>query len=123
MPVLVLPGQAQETFDKLQICDIVFWTAITESYVKNMRSAEALYKFKQMQVGGVFPDSVTWFTALSIALCVTFVYGTVACASRGSKGKGKQMHVEIVWKGLLERDLILGMRCDALNDICAKFGM
>ena len=64
MPVLVLPGQAHETFDKLQICDIVFWTAITESYVKNMRGAEAQYKFKQMQVGGVFPDGITWFTAL-----------------------------------------------------------
>ena len=99
---------AKEVFINLPVRDVITWTALISGYAQHEFGEEALNCFKEMQNSGFSPNAMTLASSLK------------ACGSVGAAEKGKELHLEILRKGLLKRDLILGT---ALVDMYAKCGM
>eukprot|EP00250_Pteridium_aquilinum_P018547 c24122_g25_i1 orf=2-316(+) len=89
-------AKAQEAFDSLPSGDVVSWTALIGGYAQHERCEEALRCFEQMKREGVSPNAVTYSCILK------------ACGSVGEAEQGKLIHAEIVKKGLLGNDTVLG---------------
>ncbi|KAH7443404.1 hypothetical protein KP509_02G033100 [Ceratopteris richardii] len=100
--------KAQEVFDELPVKEIVSWTALIAGYVEHEHAEEALSCFERMQCQGLFPDTVTFACILK------------ACGTIGAIRKGQCIHTEMVIKGLLQKDPILGI---ALIVMYADCGM
>ena len=86
---------------------VSLWNALIVGYIDHGYGEEAVECFKQMQWEGVTPDVVTYVCSLR------------ACGSIGAIDKGKQIHEQIVSRGLLKNHIVLGT---ALTDMYAKCG-
>ena len=64
--------------------------------------------FKQIQNNGIAPDTITFICSLKV------------CSIIGALDKGKQIHEEVVCRGLHDKDVLLGT---ALIDMYAKCGV
>ncbi|KAH7433391.1 hypothetical protein KP509_07G067300 [Ceratopteris richardii] len=98
---------AWETLDELIDRDVVCWTSLISGYCQWGFEEGALHCFEKMQREGISPNAVTYACMLQ------------ACGNMQERDKGSELHTEIVQKGLLERDAILG---NALVDMYAKCG-
>jgi pentatricopeptide repeat protein len=94
-------------FEQLPVRNRVSWSALISGYVQQGQGQEALKRFKQMQDEGVSPDAITFASILK------------ACGTSGAIEQGKQIHDEILSKGLLENDFVL---CSALVDMYVECG-
>lgn len=56
---------AQMAFNNMLVRDVVTWSAIISSYGQQGLGKEALHYFEQMQMEGVLPDRITFYSALS----------------------------------------------------------
>ena len=99
--------KAKDVVEKLPIQNVVAWNALISGYAKQGKGEEALKCFQYMQHHGISPDVVTFLCILK------------ACVSLSDVDKGKEIHDEIVRKGLLEKHIELG---NALVDMYAKCG-
>ena len=97
--------KAQQVLKQIPFRDVVTWSSLIAGYAQHGYIHEAVDCFQQMQDEGHFPDAIT-FT------CMAKVYG-----STGSIGKGKEMHDEVMSRGLLGKDIELN---NALIDMYAK---
>ncbi|KAI5072782.1 hypothetical protein GOP47_0012888 [Adiantum capillus-veneris] len=100
--------KAQELFDKLPERNLISWTALITGYAQNGDGQEAIDCFKNMQLGGYYPNAVTFKCVLK------------ACGSIGASEEGLKLHLQIAKEGLMESDLALGT---ALMDMYASCGM
>lgn len=99
---------AQQVFDKLTIRNVVLWTALISGYCEHGEAEKALECFKQMNEEGVPPDAVTFSCILK------------ACGSIRAVDKGRDVHAEVVRKGLVRECTIVG---NAVVDMYAKCGV
>ena len=100
-------GKASQVFDELLVQDVVSWNALIAGYAQQGQGEEALTSFERMESNGVSPNVITFTCILK------------ACGITGAIEKGKQIHDEIVNKGLLKKDSVLRT---ALIDMYAKCG-
>ncbi|MCO5594541.1 hypothetical protein L7F22_048573 [Adiantum nelumboides] len=98
---------AHQIFDELVEHDVVPYTALITGYAQHGHGEEALICFDHMQSGGLFPNAVTFAGMLK------------ACADMGASERGVALHTEIVRRGLLGDDIVLG---NALLDMYFKSG-
>jgi pentatricopeptide repeat protein len=101
-------GNALEVLDDLPIQNVITWNALIGGYVQIGRGHEALTCFQQMQHEGLSPDVVTFICVLK------------ACGSLAAIENGRRIHDEIMQRGLVTTDVMLGT---ALVDMYAKCGM
>jgi pentatricopeptide repeat protein len=101
-------AKAERAFDELLARNAASWNAIISGYLRCGESEEALHRFLQMQREGFDPDGITLTSVLK------------ACGSTWAIETGKQIHDDIVRRGFLEQDFMLGT---ALVDMYAKCGM
>ena len=100
--------KAQKVMEELPIQNEVSWSSLIGGYAQQGQGHEALKCVKRMQSEGLSPDEITFISILK------------ACASIGAINKGKEIHVDIITRGLLEKDTVLGT---ALVDMYAKCNM
>jgi pentatricopeptide repeat protein len=103
-----LLAQAQKVLEELPIRDVVTWSALIVGYAQHGHGHEALNCFERMKREGFSPNAVTFTGILK------------ACSKEEFIRKGEEMHEEIVGKGLMENNTVLG---NALVDMYAKCGM
>ena len=101
-------AKAQKVLEGLRIRNVVSWNALITGYVQQGECHKALNCFRWMQSEGITPDMVTLTCILK------------ACGSTGAIDKGEQIHNDIVRRGLLGRNIVLG---NALVDMYAKCGL
>ncbi|KAH7307606.1 hypothetical protein KP509_22G068300 [Ceratopteris richardii] len=99
------PTKALEVFSGIQDRDKVTWTTLITAYCQQAYVEEALKCFECMQDEGLSPDAVMF-------ACVLQACGTVSAIQRG-----ESLHAEIIRRGLLASDIVLGT---ALVDFYAK---
>ena len=88
--------------------NVISWNALIAEHTKHGRSHEALSCFDRMQGQCIIPNPITFLCALK------------ACSSIGAVDKGKQIHIDVVSRSLLERNHVLGT---ALLGMYAKCGV
>ena len=101
-------SKALSVLEELPIQDAESWNALIARYAEQGQGHVALKCFKQMQIKGFSPDAVTFICVLK------------ACGILGAIEKAKQIHDDIVNRGLLRKDIVLGT---ALVDTYAKCGV
>ena len=99
--------RAQQVHNKFNIRNIISWNALIAGYVRQGQGHEALGCFERMKGEGLSPNAISFTSILN------------ACGSTRSLKKGKHIHEEIMNRGLLEKDLVLG---SALMDMYTKCG-
>ncbi|KAH7285817.1 hypothetical protein KP509_33G047500, partial [Ceratopteris richardii] len=99
---------AQQVFEELVQRDVVAWTALITGYAQHGHDEKAFSCFYGMQSIGLVPNAVTFACILK------------ACANMGSAERGIALHTEIMRKGLLGDDIVLG---NALMDMYFKSGL
>ena len=87
---------------------VVSWNALIDGYAKQGQGHKVLDCFKHIQNDGIAPNTVTFICSLK------------ACSNIGALDKGKQIHEEVVCRGLNDKDVLLGT---ALIDMYAKCGV
>eukprot|EP01018_Ginkgo_biloba_P023373 Gb_39406 [translate_table: standard] len=97
---------ARHLFDKISKRNVVSWNAIIAGYAQNGHANEAFTLFRQMQLLGVKPNSVTMASVIP------------ACVHLPALQQGKQIHAYIIRRGF-ESDIVLGT---ATVDMYAKCG-
>ena len=128
LPLLLLPGRdvilatalvgmyarcgsmdkAEETFyELLPHPNVVSWNVLIAGYTHQGLCEKALDCFKLMQANGYSPDAITFSSILR------------ACGNLQNVDEGIEIHKEILRKGLLAKDVVLGT---ALVDMYAKCG-
>mgnify|MGYP002775614676 CR=1 FL=1 len=100
--------EARKMFDCLPSRDIVSWGAMIGGYAQQEQGHEALACYEKMQNEGISANAVTFICILK------------ACGSIGAIDKGEQIHEEIIKRGLLVKNIMLG---NALVDMYARCGM
>ncbi|KAH7290637.1 hypothetical protein KP509_30G057500 [Ceratopteris richardii] len=101
-------GVAHEVFEGLVFRDVISWNMLIAGYVEHGFYEEALKYLDDMQLQGVYPDSIT------------FIYSLKACNSEATVDKAKYIHTELERKNLLETEPVVG---NALVDIYCKIGL
>jgi pentatricopeptide repeat protein len=99
---------AQAVLKELPVKDVISWNGLITGYANVGKALEAMSCFVRMQNEGLSPDPITFTCLLK------------ACSNTRAIGKGKEIHNEIVGRGLLEKDTVLG---NALVDMYAKCGL
>ncbi|XP_057854815.2 pentatricopeptide repeat-containing protein At2g13600 [Cryptomeria japonica] len=99
-------NKACELFDRMPQKDAISWNAMIAGYAQNGFFEKALETYKQMQLGGVKPDSATFASILP------------ACAKMGALEQGMDIHQSIM-EGFFNSDIRVG---NALIDMYAKCG-
>ncbi|CAM6093772.1 unnamed protein product [Calypogeia fissa] len=97
---------ARKAFNILLARDAVAWNAMILGSVKCGHGQQALEHFKQMQLEGVEPDTVTFVGALN------------ACANVKALQEGRRIHEQIIQRGLEFRKNV----ANGLIDMYAKCG-
>ncbi|XP_057818267.2 pentatricopeptide repeat-containing protein At2g27610 isoform X2 [Cryptomeria japonica] len=97
---------ARMLFDKMSKRDVVSWNAMIAAYARNAHDKEAFALFRQMQLSGVKPNSVTIVSILPV------------CARSADSLKGKEIHNYIIKHGFESNILVK----NALIDMYAKCG-
>jgi pentatricopeptide repeat protein len=98
--------EAHKFFQKMPEKDVLSWTALIGGYAQNGHGQKALRYFREMQLAGVKPNSKTFACVLP------------ACASLVALEQGKEIHEEIIKRGLVS-DVFVG---SAIIDMYAKCG-
>lgn len=98
---------ARQVFDSMNTKDVVTWNALVAGYAQQGLGKEALVLYGQLEDVG-----------LNLASDHTFVCLLKACASTGALQKGRELHSQIVKKGLLD-NVVVGT---CLVDMYAKCG-
>ena len=101
-------SKAQQVLDELPTRNIVSWNALIAGYAQQGQYHEVLRCFGCIQSEGLSANMVTYICILK------------ACACIGAVEEGKQVHDQIMSKGLLEKNMVLGT---ALVDMYAKCGV
>ncbi|KAH7289132.1 hypothetical protein KP509_31G059600 [Ceratopteris richardii] len=99
-------GDAQKLFSSLSLRDTTSWNAFMSGYVEVGCSEDAVGFFEQMQLDGISSD-------ISLLICSLKV-----CSSLAAIDIGRELHAEIVEKGL-ETQLLIG---NTLIDFYVKCG-
>ncbi|KAH7414826.1 hypothetical protein KP509_14G013000 [Ceratopteris richardii] len=99
--------KAQGVLKDLPQRNAITWSALIAGYAQQGDGAKAISCFEEMRQEGFYPDSVTFTCILN------------ACGSIGAADKGEYIHDEILKRGLLENNIVLG---NALVDMYAKCG-
>eukprot|EP00250_Pteridium_aquilinum_P021348 c25097_g11_i1 orf=2-610(-) len=110
VPMLVDVGRindAQEVFDRLAYRNEYSWNSLLTGYVKCGKSQHALSLYQKMQDDSLHPSGHTFVALLN------------ACAKLRDEKNGRELHTEIVRKGL-ERDFLVG---STLVNMYAKCGL
>eukprot|EP00250_Pteridium_aquilinum_P029183 c38703_g1_i1 orf=2-337(+) len=102
-----LLAEAHNVFDKLQVQDVVSWTALIGGYAEHGLGEESLSCFEEMQHKGASPDAGTFVCCLK------------ACGSIKASDKGRDLYAKVARVGL-DRDLFVG---STLVDMFAKCGL
>ncbi len=97
---------AWRVFNRMPLRDVVSWTSMLLGHVKSGQGQKALELYRQMQLEGVQPDSVTFVGVLN------------ACASLMALEKGRLAHEQIIQSGC-ESDIFVG---SSLIDMYVKCG-
>jgi pentatricopeptide repeat protein len=100
--------EARNVLEKLPERHVFSWSALIGGYAQQGQGHEALNCFEQMQNDGLSPDMITFICLLK------------ACASIGAGDKGKQIHDEVVSRGFLAKNTVVGT---AVVDMYAKCGL
>ncbi|KAH7292687.1 hypothetical protein KP509_29G081200 [Ceratopteris richardii] len=100
-------NKALDVLEGLPIRNVISWTSLISGYAKNGLGKEALACYQRMKSEGVAPNVVTFTCMLK------------ACGSIRALNEGVSLHDEIVVKGLLDKDVMLG---NAVVDMYAKCG-
>ena len=101
--------KAYSVFEDLPYRDTILWNVLIAGYCYMDRGEDALNSFKRMQCKyGLSPDAVTFASILK------------ACGSICATQEGMKIHADIVKRGLLENNNVLGT---ALLDMYAKCAM
>ncbi|KAH7424892.1 hypothetical protein KP509_11G030300 [Ceratopteris richardii] len=101
---------AQQLFDKLQLRDVVTWTAMLAGYGDHDdQCVEALKFIEQMYHERISLDSVAYICGLAL------------CGITGAIGKGMHIHVELASRGLLQT--CEPFIANALVNMYAKLGL
>jgi pentatricopeptide repeat protein len=103
-----LPSTAKHVFDGLHFRDEASWASLMSSYAKHGLCAETLECFDRMKVHGFPPNEVSFVCALK------------ACCGLKAVERGREVHGEIVKKGLSENNPFLG---SIMVDMYAKSGL
>ena len=83
--------------EELYIRDVVSWNVLIAGYVSELgQGHEALNCYSQMRREGLSPNDITFNCILK------------ACGSTRSFKEGKQIHNEILSRGLMEKNILLG---------------
>ncbi|KAH7422984.1 hypothetical protein KP509_12G034200 [Ceratopteris richardii] len=85
-----------KVFDKLPVRDFVSWSTLISSFVNDGKFNQVIMLFQQMIHEGVSPNSFTYAHYLK------------ACNGLGSACRGKEAHMEIEKKGLLDNNHFIG---------------
>ncbi|KAH7424107.1 hypothetical protein KP509_12G090300 [Ceratopteris richardii] len=102
-----LLSKAQEALLELPVRNVATWNALIAGYTKHGFGHETFMCLEQMQEDGVSPDAITFMCCLK------------SCASIDAMDLGSEIHVEILRRGLLESDSLLG---SSLVSMYASFG-
>ncbi|KAI5058787.1 hypothetical protein GOP47_0026957 [Adiantum capillus-veneris] len=99
--------KAQLVLDDLPVRNVVCWNGLIAGYVQRGLREKALSCYDWMRQEGLSPDEVTFSCILK------------ACTGMAAADKGKEIHSELVRRGLMEQDIVLG---NALMDFYIKRG-
>jgi pentatricopeptide repeat protein len=99
--------RARLVLEELVLRNTISWNVLISGYTQQGQSHEALNCLEQMQSEGIAPDAVTFICTMK------------ACGKTGAIDRGKQIHTEIISRGLLKKDVELG---NALVDMYCKCG-
>ena len=99
--------KAQEVLEGIPFQDVISWSVLISRYVHQGQGEEAISCFERMQIEGFSPDEVTFASIVK------------ACGSMRAIVKGKHIHSDIIHRGLLETNVVLG---NALVDMYAGCG-
>lgn len=86
---------AKEVFDELPVRDVFSWTSLISGYTEHGFNEDALVCYEQMRQNAVSPDIVTMVCSLQ------------ACGNLGGVDRVREMHAELLKKGL-EQDFSVG---------------
>lgn len=100
--------EAQRVFDNLSTRNVVTWNALITGYAEHGLGQDALALYAIMEKEGIEAGSITFACLLK------------ACAKAAALQQGKQLHSQILEKGLLEEQDILVGNC--LVEMYAKCG-
>ena len=101
-------SKAKQVLEDLPTRNSVTWNALISGYAQQGHGQKALDCFGKMQLEGISADAFTFTSILK------------ACGSIVAIEEGQIIHNEIVGRGLLKRDVVLGT---ALVDMYAKCGL
>ena len=90
---------------------VVSWNALIDGYAKQGQGHKVLDCFKHIQNDGIAPNTVTFICSLK------------ACSNIGALDKGKQIHEEVVCRGLHYKDVLLGTALIDMYAICVHLSM
>lgn len=100
-------AKAQLVFKELYMRDVVSWTVLITGFSQNGHGEDALHCFEKLKCEGVLPDVVALVSIIK------------ACGSARALNMGKELHTEIIKRGLSGKDVVLE---DALVGMYAKCG-
>ena len=100
--------KAQKVLEDLPFRDVISWNSLISGYAQHGQGYESLYCFEKMQREGISPNLVTFICILQ------------GCGSLRDVKYGIKIHEEIMSRGLLGKDIVLGT---ALVDMYVKCGM
>ena len=101
-------AKARQVHDELYEHSVISWNALIAGYAEHGHGQNTFKCLKLMQNEGLLPDAVTFICILK------------ACSRAKAIDKGKQIHEEIISRGLLEKDDIV--LATSLLDMYAKCG-
>jgi pentatricopeptide repeat protein len=102
-------GKARRVFEKLRVRNVVSWSTLIAGYAERGRSDESLHCFERMKHDGFLPN------------VVTFIHVLQACGHSGAVEKGEEIHDEIVARGLLQKDILLGTAVVHMYAKCGSY--
>ena len=100
-----LLSKAAQVLEELPIRNLACWNALIGGYVQQGQGYEALNCFEQMRCSGFRPDASTFVCILK------------SCAKTGDIEQGREVHDNIIKRGL-EREVLIS---NTLIDVYAKW--
>ncbi|KAH6558955.1 hypothetical protein KP509_1Z035900 [Ceratopteris richardii] len=101
---------AQQVLRELSNPDVVSWSSLIAGYARNGQGREALDCYASMQKEGFSPDAVTYSCVLK------------ACGITKDIERGRKIHDEILGRGLLDTNVVLGNALVEMYAKCNAFG-
>ncbi|KAA0058787.1 hypothetical protein IC582_002481 [Cucumis melo] len=86
--------EAEKVFSRMELKDVVSWTAMIASLVSHKLPLKAVETYKMMELEGILPDEITLVSVLS------------ACASLGHLDLGIRLHEIAIKTGLISHVIV-----------------